>query len=142
LDASAHLLSRAILSQSASVTCCTFARVVVLFVLHVTIFVFGRAILCEYREANCWYSALDIQLVYYSMKGESRRCQVLHSRARELVCKIFSYLKGEADAGMPIHDFAKVQDVWVSLSLSVRACVRVYIYIYICATRLHSCRSV
>jgi hypothetical protein len=33
LDASAHVLSRALVSQSASVTCCMFARVVVLFVL-------------------------------------------------------------------------------------------------------------
>jgi hypothetical protein len=36
LDASAHLLSRALVSQSA-VTCCTLARVVVWFVLHANI---------------------------------------------------------------------------------------------------------
>jgi hypothetical protein len=37
LAVSAHVLSRALMSQSASVTCCTLARVVVLFVLHVNI---------------------------------------------------------------------------------------------------------
>jgi hypothetical protein len=37
LDASAHLLSRALVSQSASVTCCTLARVLLLFVLRINI---------------------------------------------------------------------------------------------------------
>jgi hypothetical protein len=35
LDAPAHLLSRDLVSQSASDTCCTLARVAVFFMLHV-----------------------------------------------------------------------------------------------------------
>jgi hypothetical protein len=44
LDASAHLLSRGFLSQLASITCCTLARVAPFFVLHAV-----YAILCVYR---------------------------------------------------------------------------------------------
>jgi hypothetical protein len=43
------------------------------------------------------------------MEGERRRRQVLQRQARELVYKVFSYLKREADADMPVHDVAKAQ---------------------------------
>jgi hypothetical protein len=45
------------------------------------------------------------------MDGERRRRHVLHRQARELVYKVFSYFKRETDAGMPVHDVAKAQDV-------------------------------
>jgi hypothetical protein len=41
------------------------------------------------------------------MEGERCRCQVLHKQARELVYKVFSYFKREAEAGMQVHDVAK-----------------------------------
>jgi hypothetical protein len=40
------------------------------------------------------------------MEGERRRRQVLHKQARELVYKVFSYFKREAESGMPVHDIA------------------------------------
>jgi hypothetical protein len=36
---------------------------------------------------------------------------VLHRQARELLYKVSSYFKSEADAGMPVHDVAKEQYV-------------------------------
>jgi hypothetical protein len=44
------------------------------------------------------------------MEGERRRCQVLQRQARELVYKVFSYFKREADSGLSIHDAAKQQE--------------------------------
>jgi hypothetical protein len=61
------------------------------------------------------------------MIRERHRRQVLHRQARELVYKVFIYFKREADAGMPVHDVAKAQDVYlrnsplfVSVSISRR----------------------
>jgi hypothetical protein len=51
------------------------------------------------------------------MEGESHRCQVLHRQVRELVYKVFSYFKCEADTSMPVHDVAKAQDIYIYLSL-------------------------
>jgi hypothetical protein len=100
------------MSQSASVTCCTLARVVVLFVLHVNIVLAVHCVNVVFTTANCLYSAFDIQLVNGNMESERRRCQVLHRQVRDLVYKVFSYFKREADAGMPVHDVAKAQDIF------------------------------
>jgi hypothetical protein len=43
------------------------------------------------------------------MEGDHRRCQVLHTQARELVHIVFTYFKCEADAGMPVHGITKAQ---------------------------------
>jgi hypothetical protein len=57
------------------------------------------------------------------MEGERRRCQVLHRQARELVYKVFTCFKSEADAGMPFLDVAKAQDVCVCVCVCVCMCV-------------------
>jgi hypothetical protein len=44
------------------------------------------------------------------MEGERRRRQVLHRQTREMVYKVFSYFKSEADAGTPVHDVAKAEE--------------------------------
>jgi hypothetical protein len=49
------------------------------------------------------------------VEGEHRRRQVLHRQARELVYKVSSYFKRDADAGVPVHDVAKAQVVFLSL---------------------------
>jgi hypothetical protein len=45
------------------------------------------------------------------MEGGYRRRQALHRQAKELVCKVFSYFKREADIDidMSVHDVAKAQ---------------------------------
>jgi hypothetical protein len=43
------------------------------------------------------------------MARERRSRQVLHRQAIELVYKVFSYFKREADTDMPVHDVAKAQ---------------------------------
>jgi hypothetical protein len=96
------VLSRVLVSQSASVTCSTLAGVVVLFVIHVNI-------------AFKWSSLLLFSIRYttgvLNMKGERCRFQFLHRHAGGLVYKVLSYLNRTADAGVPIHDAAKAQDV-------------------------------
>jgi hypothetical protein len=62
-----------------------------------------------------WYSALDIQLVYQNVRGERCRYQVLQRQATELVYKVISSFKHEPNTT---------------------------IYIYLCASVLHSYRSV
>jgi hypothetical protein len=75
------------------------------------------------------------------MKGERRRRQVLHRQARELVYKVFSYFKHEADAGMPVHEVAKAQErtaevcdvaLEVYEELLVMATSQ-FVYLYLCA---------
>jgi hypothetical protein len=44
------------------------------------------------------------------MEREGRRRKILHRQARQLVYKVFSYFKREADAGVPVHDVAKAQE--------------------------------
>jgi hypothetical protein len=48
--------------------------------------------------------------MYENKEGESCERHVLHRQTRELVYKLFSYFKCEADTGMPIHDVARVQE--------------------------------
>jgi hypothetical protein len=44
------------------------------------------------------------------MRIERRGRKVLQKKARELVNKVFSYFKREADAGMSIHEATKAQE--------------------------------
>jgi hypothetical protein len=53
------------------------------------------------------------------MEGERCRCQVLHRQARELVCKVFSYFKREADT--------ICVSVCVCVCMYVRTCVCIYV---------------
>jgi hypothetical protein len=46
------------------------------------------------REANCWHSALGIQLVWKMIVAEAR----FYTGTPELMCKAFSYFKRETDA--------------------------------------------
>lgn len=75
------------------------SRAVVTLVLRVNIaflwYVVGISCLCE---VNCGYSALDTQLVYSNEGGKRGKLQVLHWQARDLVYKVYSYVKREADA--------------------------------------------
>lgn len=45
------------------------------------------------------------------MLCERHRRRVLHGQAREMVYKVYSHLKREAGAGMPVHDVAKAQEL-------------------------------
>jgi hypothetical protein len=60
------------------------------------------------------------------MEDELRRSQVLHRQTRRLVYKVFSYFNYEADAGMPIDDVAKAQEVCTGWSKSNAAHKNIY----------------
>jgi hypothetical protein len=80
LDSSAHLLSGGLVSQPASVTCCTLTQVVALFVLHAKLMLSRLLVL----SVTCSISEL---------KHVKRT-----SRGRVLVYKLFSYFKHDANA--------------------------------------------
>jgi hypothetical protein len=85
------------------------------------------------------------------MEGERRRHQVLYRQARELVYKVFGYLKSEAHAGMPVHDVAKAQERNAEVcDVSCGSVRRIigegnvanFISLSLRATRLRSCLSI
>jgi hypothetical protein len=101
LDASAHLLSHALVSQSASISCCTLARVVVLFVFMVY---------CV-NVVFAWSRLLIFSITGVLIHGKWTSQMTGSTQAVQRACvKSFSYFKCEADAGMPVHDVAKAQE--------------------------------
>jgi hypothetical protein len=83
LDATARLLSRALVSQSTSVACYTFAWEARLLVLHVSIVLMVYCVNMVFVRVDCWYTrtALRKQLVYYNIEGQRRRPEIwcIHS---------------------------------------------------------------
>jgi hypothetical protein len=118
LDASAHLLSRTLVSQTASITCCTLARVVMLFVSHVNI-VF---VVC----VNIMLTKSKL-LVFSTVGGERRRRQVLHRQPKSSCIKY------------SVTSSVKQAPACQSTTLPK---LKTLAYLFFCATCLRSCLSV
>jgi hypothetical protein len=90
LDTYLHLLSCDLMSQSASVTCCTLACIVALFVLHVNIVFMVHSV----NRMFMWSKLLVFSIRYTTgvLNNGMRTPQ-----ARKLVYEVFSYIKHKAD---------------------------------------------
>jgi hypothetical protein len=53
---------------------------------------------------------LEVQLVFLNMKDERCRRRILYRQVRELVYKVSTYLKHEANASMPAHDVVRSEE--------------------------------
>lgn len=109
------------MSQSASVTNCSFDRIVVLFILQVNVVFMVYCVNIVFVQ-----SKLLVSSVRYAIGGRLWS-QALGSTQADLMYKVLNCFKRVANAGMLAYDVVIEQSLFIAISL--------------CATRHLSCRT-